>query len=353
MAVPRIEPYLDTLISARTPGLQYLALNSAGPLFQYNVGLADIRHQRPMDAATTLNAYSMSKTITAAAVLKLVQAQAVGLEEPVARYLPSMPYGPAITIRQLLSHTSGIPNPIPLRWVHPIAQHDAFDEAAALRDVTQNHPRLSSSPGSKYAYSNIGYWLLGDVVAKAAGEAFTSYVTERIFKPLSIPPSDLAYNVRDFARHAQGYLEKYSLTNLAKRFLIDRELIGSYEGRWLRIEPHYVNGPAFGGLIGTTNGFGLFLQDQLRPESALFSEKTRNLFYTRQQTITGTSIPMTLGWHAGLSESGAFYYKEGGGGGFHCMMRVYRDAGVATIVMANATGFDVRKCLDVTDSHFL
>ena len=62
---------------------------------------------------------------------------------------------------------------------------------------------------------------------------------------------------------------------------------------------------------------------------------------------------MTLGWHVGLSGSRPFYYKEGGGGGFHCMMRVYRDAGVATIVMANATGFDARKCLDVTDGHFL
>lgn len=63
------------------------------------------------------------------------------------------------------------------------------------------------------------------------------------------------------------------------RAILD-ELIGAYDGRpgrWLRIEPHYVNGPAFGGLIGTARAFGAFLQDQLRPQSTLFDEPTRAL----------------------------------------------------------------------------
>ena len=122
---------------------------------------------------------------------------------------------------------------------------------------------------------------------------------------------------------------------------------------WLRIEPHYVDGPAFGGLVGTSSGFGSFLQDQLRTQPVLFSDAIRNLFYELQQTRDGTRVSMTLGWHVGISGRVRFYYKEGGGGGFHCMMRVYRDAGIATIVMANATGFDARECLDTVDHNFL
>jgi D-alanyl-D-alanine carboxypeptidase len=348
-----IDSYLDALIGSRTPGLQYLIVNSEGPLFEYNGGWADILHQRPMDAATTLTAYSMSKTITAAAVLLLVEARAAGLDDPIEQYLDTSPYGAPITIRQLLSHTSGIPNPIPLRWVHPIARHQTFDENAALAGVLRKHRRLSFSPGTRHAYSNIGYWLLGEIVARVTGEAFTSYVNHHIFRPLAIRPRDLAYGVTDFIGHAQGYLEKYSLTNLVKRFLIDNELIGAYEGRWLRIEPHYLNGPAFGGLAGNSRGFGVFLQDQLRPQSVLFSDETRNLFYAQQQTRQGEPVPMTLGWHVGVSGAVPFYYKEGGGAGFHSMMRVYRHAGIATIVMANATGFDVKGCLDTVDRYFL
>jgi D-alanyl-D-alanine carboxypeptidase len=71
---------------------------------------------------------------------------------------------------------------------------------------------------------------------------------------------DDTVRVADPAQLATGYLEKYSFMNLAKGFLIDRDLIGEYIGRWLEIRGHYVNGPPFGGLVGTARGFGKFLQ---------------------------------------------------------------------------------------------
>jgi hypothetical protein len=62
---------------------------------------------------------------------------------------------------------------------------------------------------------------------------------------------------------------------------------------------------------------------------------------------------MTLGWHIGTLRGRRVLYKEGGGGGFHCMMRLYPDEGVGTVVMANATGLDVRRVLDEIDPQFL
>jgi hypothetical protein len=108
----------------------------------------------------------MSKTITAAAVLQLVEIGRIGLDDPVDRHLGSLPYSSRVTVRQLISHTSGIPNPIPLRWVHSADLHETFDEDTALAAVLRKYPRLSFAPGSKYAYSNIGYWLLGRVVER-------------------------------------------------------------------------------------------------------------------------------------------------------------------------------------------
>ena len=119
-------------------------------------------------------------------------------------------------------------------------------------------------------------------------------------------------------------------------------MIGDYSGRWLEIRSHYLNGPAFGGLVGTASGFGKFLQDQLRERSVLLNDPTRHLFYAPQQTTRGTPVAMTLGWHIADLVGTRFFYKEGGGGGFHCMMRVYPGDGIGTVVMTNATGFDVR-----------
>jgi CubicO group peptidase (beta-lactamase class C family) len=349
----RVESYLTALTrTSKTPGIQYVVVTATGVLFEYAGGWADIRREMPVDAATTLMAYSMSKTITAVAALQLVEAGKVGLDDPVDQYLDSFPYGSKVTVRQLISHTSGIPNPIPLRWVHPEARHRSFDENAALAAVLRDRPRLSFEPGTKYAYSNIGYWLLGKVVERASGETFSAYVGEHILRPLAIAPQELAYAVADPVHHATGYLEKYSLMNLAKGFLIDRELIGEYSGRWLEIRSHYLNGPAFGGLVGTARGFGKFLQDQLRERSVLFNDTTRHLLYALQPTARGTPIAMTLGWHIGDLDGRRFFYKEGGGGGFHCMMRVYPD-GIGTVVMTNATGFDVRRLLDTVDASFV
>jgi D-alanyl-D-alanine carboxypeptidase len=349
-----LRSYLDRLVAdSKTPGIQYLVVDSTNTLFEYAAGWADIRHRVPMDSATTMMAYSMSKTITAAAVLQLVEAGKIGLDEPVDRYVTASPYGPTITVRQLLSHSSGIPNPIPLRWVHLASRHESFDENAALGAVLNEHSRLAVEPGTKYAYSNIGYWLLGRVVDRASGQSFTSYVSEYVLRPLGIAASELGYSILDTVHHAHGYLEKYSFMNLAKRFLIAPEFIGEYEGPWLRIETHYLNGPAFGGLVGTARGFGGFLQDQLRHSSVLFGDGTRALFYAPQRTTRGAVMAMTLGWHVGDLDRIPFFYKEGGGGGFHTMMRIYPSPGVATVVMTNATAFDVKEYLNAADRQFL
>lgn len=341
---------LDRLVrDGKIPGIQYRVVAPEGIAFEYTCGWADLARRRQLNADTTLMAYSMSKTITAAAVLQLVDAQKIALAHPIDVYLPSQPYGPDVTVRQLLSHTSGIPNPIPLRWVHPAAFHDSFDEHAALTRVLHQYPRLSVPPGTRFKYSNIGYWLLGRIVESASGKSFPAYVREHILEPLGITAQELGYSVPDIDNHAKGYLEKYSAINLVKRFLIDRDLIGDYEGPWLHLRAHYVNGAAFGGLVGTAAGFAKFLQDQLRAHSLLFANTTRDLFFAPQHTRAGTSIPMTLGWHIGAVGRAQFFYKEGGGGGFHSMMRIYPASRIATVVLTNATTFDVRGLLDAID----
>jgi CubicO group peptidase (beta-lactamase class C family) len=338
---------------ANAPGFQYCAVTANGILTESFGGWADRARGRPMDAATTLMAYSMSKTITAAAVLTLVESGKIALDDSIDRYVDGNPYGPGVTVRHLLSHTSGIPNPLPLRWVHSVDRHDQFDESAALLAVLRAHPRPRSLPGVKYAYANIGYWLLGPIVERASGVPFTAYVREHVLEPLGIAPPELGYAIVDRERHAGGYIRKWSLFNIAKGFLIDRELVGPTTGRWVAILPHYVNGPAFGGLVGTARAFGRFLSDQLRPRSTMFGERARARFYEPQRTANGRTIAMTLGWNIGSLGTARCFYKEGGGGGFHSMMRVYPDNGIGTVVIGNGAGFDAAEHLNAWDARLV
>jgi D-alanyl-D-alanine carboxypeptidase len=352
--VRSVQARLDSIIRAsHTPGLQLVVVNADGPVLEYCKGWADLARRRPMGPGTTMMAYSMSKTFTAAAVLQVVDSQRLSLDESIDRFLDFCPYGPEVTIRRLLAHTAGIPNPIPLAWIHPPAVHETFDEHAALVKVLRRYSRLSFAPGTRYGYSNIGYWLLGEFVQRVTGVAFTAYVAEQVLKPLGVAPRELGYKVPSLSEHARGYLEKYSLMNVFKRMLVGREFIGRYCDRWLELYPHYLDGAAFGGLVGTAQGFAKFLRDQLRPQSVLFRDSTRRDFYAQQHTDDGSVVPTSLGWHVGRLNDKRVYYKEGGGGGFHCMMRLYPSSGIGTVVMTNATGFDVRNLLDKTDCAFL
>ena len=94
------------------------------------------------------------------------------------------------------------------------------------------------------------------------------------------------------------------------------------------------------------------LQDQLHDESRLFGRQTRTRLYEPQYLADKRPIPMTLGWHIGELGDDRYYYKEGGGGGFHSMMRLYPEQRIGSVVMVNATGFDVRHFLDANDQRF-
>lgn len=349
-----LKPFLDGYVGTKVPGIQYVVVDADGPLFEYAGGWADIQRQKPMTSDTTMMAFSMTKTFTALAILQLVEQGKLELDDEIDQYLPDTPYyGQHITVRQLLAHTSGISNPIPLRWVHLTGDNTTFDEDASLAQVLDNNPTLRSAPGEKYAYTNIGYWLLGKIIERVTGDAYADYVSSYLLEPLNLSAAEINFVISDRDSHANGYLARYSLTNLIKGFVTDSSIWGDYEGNWLRLEDFHLNGPAFGGLVGTASSFGTFLQDQLRTDSVLLSPQTRRLLESQQTDSAGNPIPMTLGWHIGEVNGVSYFYKEGGGGGFHSEMRLYPAQAIATVVMVNRTEFNSTAFLNRVDSAFL
>jgi CubicO group peptidase (beta-lactamase class C family) len=174
-----------------------------------------------------------------------------------------------------------------------------------------------------------------------------------IFDPLGASSAELSCQIPDLAQHARGYQQKFSPLGLFLYLAIDRALLERSEAGQYRLRPVYMNGAAYGGLIGTARGFARFLQDQLRARPALFGAETRKLFFSPQTNSRGESIPTTLGWHCGLAWGVPYYGKPGGGPGFQSNLRVYPDLGLASVWLANRTGASespINKFTDELDS---
>lgn len=122
-----IKTILNDLVSSNEPGLQYVVVDKASVLFESSIGLSDVKQQKQLLLNQMMASFSMTKTITAIAILQLVENGKINIEDKASKYVKH-PYNTEITIKQLINHTSGIPNPIPLKWVHLAKTHSEFNE---------------------------------------------------------------------------------------------------------------------------------------------------------------------------------------------------------------------------------
>lgn len=309
-------------------------------------GVAGVRvptqhHPSSVDVDTLFMINSTTKVLTAVAVLQLVEKKLVSLDASVQDYVPlARSYGEDLTVRHLLNYSGGVPNPVPTRWFH-LASED-FSESEALAKAVEENPDLKFEAGTKFLYSNLGYWLLGSVIEAVSGQALEIYFAENIRKPLNIAPDDLSFSVDEgnVQKLARGHQRKAQLLTLVLWLMTDKKIWDQPEAGWSCFQkPLYHDGKAYGGLFATAGALSVFLQDMLRPDPVLLSAETRDLMFTKQTSTDGTTeLGTTLGWMHGTADDGVFFLsKPGGGPGFFSNIRLYPEQGFGTILLANET----------------
>ncbi len=351
----KVTNYLDKLIKdGETPGLQYVVVNNKGVLLNYHNGYADIASTQKVTEETTFNGYSVTKTFTALAIIQLTEGRKISLDDPVTKYLPHNPYGVAVTIRQLLSHMAGIPNPIPLKWIHLKDEDETFNANQFIGDVLEHNSKLKNSPGNCYSYSNLGYLLLGQVVESVSGLSFKEYIRINVLDRIPVDRKQLDFVIHSEEMHAKGYQRTYSLMNFLLGFFIskDKYMVGR-QGKWSAFKSLYVNGSAYGGLIGNAEGFSKFLQQLLMEDSKLISREHKNLMFTKQKLNNGEEIQMGLGWFCGTLNGREYYTHPGGGGGYYSELRIYPEQNFASVIMFNRSGMSDERFLDKVDKYFI
>jgi CubicO group peptidase (beta-lactamase class C family) len=342
---------LDALVAdGDTPGFQYVFASAKELLLAHQGGLANPRAHRPVEVDTTFNAYSVTKTLTTAAVLQLVEQGRVVLDHPIAQYCDHWPQSGAATVRQTLLHTAGFANPNPLAWVHLDHEHAAFGRRQFVDELLRTHGRPISHPGVRYAYSNIGYLLLGELIESVSGQLYSQYVAEHLILPLRLGDGEiLAFDIPQPAAHACGTLRRFGWLNTVLGFMIDRDrLVDGTAGRWVQFRNHHVNGDAYGGLIANAHGLARYAQALLSRDDVL-SPTSRALLFTTQP---GPGPARSLGWFTGALGDEPWYAHPGGGAGYYSEVRVYPRLRCVSVVMFNRTGIRDEHVLDRLD-HFL
>jgi CubicO group peptidase (beta-lactamase class C family) len=170
-------------------------------LFSQNYGYANREHQIPHSLETKFRLGSITKQFTATAIMLLQEDGLLSVQDTVAKHIPHYPeIGAKITIHQLLTHTSGIPDVTDLKnfeWMKPITSKELVDSFASRP--------LDFIPGSKWAYSNSGYMLLGYIIEQVSGKSYEEFLTERIFRPAKLNQTVLDDPRKIISNRAQGY----------------------------------------------------------------------------------------------------------------------------------------------------
>jgi len=184
------------------PGAALLIIKDGDALVRRGFGLAELESGRRVTPATAFRLASVSKQFTATAILLLAQDGSLSLDDPIEHWLPSLPpMAAAITLRHLLSHTSGLVDyedlmdPADTRQVH-----DA-DVLKLLEAVNRTY----FVPGTDYRYSNSGYALLALIVERASGQRYADFLHARIFAPLGMTAVAFEQSRSQVPARAYGY----------------------------------------------------------------------------------------------------------------------------------------------------
>jgi CubicO group peptidase (beta-lactamase class C family) len=342
-------PVEDATARRAPPGLAAAVMTADGAVELITSGLADVRTLRPVTIHTTFLWFSMTKIVTATAAMMLADRGALDLDALVIEHVPELRVvrGPVslITARHLLGHSSGLANPPPVRWVRP-AGAPPPDSRAFLARLLHRHRRLRFRPGDTAAYSNLGYLVLGELIASCAGQSFCEFVQRELLEPLGMSRTGFEH-AHAPADIATGYWRLPPGGQTALRLLLPPGIVGQRADGLVAFRPFYVNGPPYGGLVGDVHDAARFLSLHIG-EGAISGQRllsAESAVAMRTLTTKGKKLTTGLGWwrrHEADDGSGVVEHL-GGGGAYRNLIRLYPDSGRAVVMFGNLTSYPVER----------
>jgi D-alanyl-D-alanine carboxypeptidase len=201
----------QSLIKSQTPGAAITIRVDEQAFFETGIGYRDINQQMPLSKDASFYIYSVTKSLMATASLHLASQRFLELDIPVQNYLTDFPWDTSITLRQLLSHTSGLPD-----YGGVSAYSETVKANPSSPWSTEAYIKLAQTQGLKFAagtgwaYSNFGYLLIKLILEKVTGLSLQKLLNQVIFSPLSLQKTFVPNNLDDVAQLTPGYTAFFS-----------------------------------------------------------------------------------------------------------------------------------------------
>jgi CubicO group peptidase (beta-lactamase class C family) len=198
----QIDALFEGIVRSNTPGAAVFIARDGKKLLEKGYGLAQVETHTPITCDTRFRIGSITKQFTAAAILKLQEQGRLNVNDPISKYFPDWPRGREVTLRHLLTHSSGI---------HNFTAKPGFQTNVtiampleALISSFKNDP-YDFIPGEKFRYSNSGYVLLGAIIEKVSGGTYASYLRNTFFEPLGMKNTGVYPSGALLTNEALGY----------------------------------------------------------------------------------------------------------------------------------------------------
>src|SRR5215468_766115 len=312
-AVKTARATAQEVLSRGVPGFAVAVAVSGKIVWSEGFGYADLEEHVPVRPTTKFRIGSVSKSLTAAALVRLIEAKKLDVDAPVQKYVPSFPdKGATITPRLLAGHLAGIRH---YKEDSENYNYRHYDNVREGLKIFQDDP-LVVTPGTKFSYSSYGYNLLSAVIESAAGEDFLSYMQRSVFKPLGLTSTMADEPAQIIEQRARFYT--------------------ATKGKPLQNAPFTDNSYkwAGGGLLSTAEDLVRFGSSLLQP--GFLKAESLALLFTSQKTTGGQPTGYGFGWLIEKSKSGKrIYDHSGGSAGATAWLMIYPDTHIVVALVSN------------------
>lgn len=306
---------IDELMQAydgAAPGAAVLVLRKGEVAFRKGYGLSDLESAQPITPGTNFRLASITKQFTATAIEILEERDLLEYDAPVTTYLPSLPpYAREITIRHMLTHSSGLPNYEDLIPEDAAAQ---LHDADVLR-LIEGTDRPIFEPGKAYQYSNTGYALLALVVEKVSGESFPAFLEQNIFLPLGMHGS---------VAHVEG---RTTVPARAYGYVLDGE-------RWIRRDQSITSAVlGDGGVYSSIEDLAHW--DDALTHAGVVSAETLRLTTSPAIDTDEPGVSYGFGWRISEHRGRRMVWHTGETSGFRNVFLRFPDDRLTVIILTN------------------
>jgi CubicO group peptidase (beta-lactamase class C family) len=314
----RLDDLLSPVCQNGAPGFSVAVIQHGKPVYEKGFGLANLEYDVPVVPQTIYHIASVSKQFTAMALVLLEEDGKLSLDDELHKYLPELPdYGHPLTIRQLLQHTSGIRDQWQTLGLAGWRLDDVITQEQILR-VLFRQKELNFVPGTRHLYSNGGYTLAAEIVARVSGKPFPDFCRERIFEPLGMT-------------HTHFHLD-------LQRIVHDRAYSYSQDGSGYRAEPlNYANVGATS-LFTTAPELARWLDNFREPKVG--GRRAVERLQEKAVLADGTKIDYALGLAIGEHHGLQTISHAGGDAGYRSFVVWFPERELGVAVLTGLASFD-------------